>query len=172
MQFSLAIRSLWILRKGKTVEPDGDNTDTGSQAKKIHFSTSNDDDEPGFENWDLDISEIPLDSTLKFASKSLFRLLKALEKEIQNKLDVGQMFRPNSFTKILSSLVENELPQVGCCDHKEIFMTNIIMDFMCCRMKCLAKEKRLAITEEKRVKQKATRKKKKLNKYVLIYFSL
>ena len=61
-------------KKRKTVEPDGDSTDTGSQAKKIHFSTSNDDDEPGFENWDRDISEIPLDSIL-VAAPDLTRYL-------------------------------------------------------------------------------------------------
>ena len=41
-------------------------------------------------------------------------------------------------------------------------MTNVIMDFMCTRMKCIGKEKRLEITEEKRVKQKSDRKEKKL----------
>ena len=106
-------------------------------------------------------------------AKNLFWLLKVVEKEIQKKPDVGQLFRPNSFTEILSSLVENELPQVGCCDHKEIFMTNIIMDFMCCRMKCIAKEKRLATTEEKRVKQKVMHaRRRNLKNIYLIYFSL
>ena len=109
-----------------------------------------------------DLTKLKSKGLLKFASKSLFRLLKAVEKEIQEKIDVGQMFRPNSFIDILSSLVENELPQVGCSDHKEIFMTNVIMDFMCTRMKCIAKEKRLEITEEKRVKQRSDRKERKL----------
>ncbi|KZS03182.1 Uncharacterized protein APZ42_034157, partial [Daphnia magna] len=80
----------------------------------------------------------------------------------KNLLYIGQIFRPNSFTDIITSLVEHKLPQIGCQDHMQVFMTNIIMDFMSTRMKCIAKEKRLKITEDKRVKEKSTRKEKKI----------
>ncbi|EFX76907.1 hypothetical protein DAPPUDRAFT_106662 [Daphnia pulex] len=109
-----------------------------------------------------DLTELKSNGYLKFTTLHLFKLLKAVEKEIQRKLDIGQMFRPNSFTDILSSLVADKLPQVGCEEHRIVFMTNIIIDFMCTRMKCIAKEKRLQITEEKRVKEKSARKEKKL----------
>ncbi|KZS04922.1 Uncharacterized protein APZ42_032036 [Daphnia magna] len=61
------------------------------------------------------------------------------------------MFRPNSLTEIPTSLVADKLPQVGCEEHRIVFMTNIIIDFMCTRMKCIAKEKRLQITENKKL---------------------
>ena len=94
-------------------------------------------------------------------AKNLFWFLKVVEKEIQKKPDVGQLFRPNSFTEILSSLVENELPQVGRCDRKVIFMTNIIHYYWIitittlwtsCAVGLSVKQRR---KDEKRVKQKA-----------------
>ncbi|KZS19710.1 Uncharacterized protein APZ42_013770 [Daphnia magna] len=109
-----------------------------------------------------DLTELKSKGYLKFASLNLFMLLKVVEKEIQKKIYIGQIFRPNSFTDIITSLVEHQLPQISCQDHMQVFMTNIIMDFMYTRMKCIAKEKRLKITEDKRVKEKSTRKEKKL----------
>ncbi|KAK4037940.1 hypothetical protein OUZ56_029963 [Daphnia magna] len=35
------------------------------------------------------------------------------------------MFHPNSFTEILTSLEAAKLPQVGCEEHRIVFMTNI-----------------------------------------------
>ncbi|KAK4028030.1 hypothetical protein OUZ56_017193 [Daphnia magna] len=99
-----------------------------------------------------DLTELKSKGYLKFASLNLFMLLKVVEKEIQKKIDID----------IITSLVEHQLPQISCQDHMQVFMTNIIMDFMCTRMKCIAKEKRLKITEDKRVKEKSTRKEKKL----------
>ncbi|KAI9556096.1 hypothetical protein GHT06_018668 [Daphnia sinensis] len=57
-----------------------------------------------------DLTELKSKGYLKFASLPLFKLLKVVEKEIQRKLDVGQMFRPNSFTVVLTSVVANKLP--------------------------------------------------------------
>ena len=110
-------------RKKKTIEPDGDNTDTGSPGKGPAPAK--------------DLTELQSKGFIKFISKTCSGSWKSWRKKSKRSFDVGQMFRSNSFTEILSSLVENKLPQVGCCDRKEIFITNIIMDFMCCRMKCI-----------------------------------
>lgn len=72
------------------------------------------------------------------------------------------MFRPNSFTEIPTSLVADKLPQVGCEEHRIVFMTNIIIDFMCTRMKCIAKEKKTPNNRKQEGERKVNVESKKL----------
>lgn len=86
---------------------------------------------------------------LRFVSTALFSLLQKVEKEIQLVLaKPGAIFGPSSFQMILHSLCDTTLPQVGCEKHHMDLMTGLIQDFMTIRVKYIAKQKKIEISQQ------------------------
>lgn len=84
---------------------------------------------------------------LKWASVELFTLLTIREKTIINFVNEGLIFVRDAFEAILKELVYENLPPVGCHDHRVEFITDIIFKFMLLRFKCIAKRKSIEKTE-------------------------
>jgi hypothetical protein len=75
---------------------------------------------------------------LQMSSYKLFQLLASIETDILDYCSNGDIMKNDSFLDILYSLCLEELPQVGCDDHRQEVMVNLIYDFMVTRLKCVA----------------------------------
>lgn len=121
------------------------SVDTGLEALPKDFSAK-------------DLTVLKNRGNLRFASSNLYNLLAKVEKHILAKIAAGEIFERSSFTDILTSLCDEKLPQVGCNQHKQVFMSTLIIDYMCSRMKCIANRTRLEVAEDKRSRAKTLRK--------------
>ena len=107
-------------------------------------------DENLFNMWKTAIprSDRPLDN--KITSYKLFQLLASIESVILDYCSTGDIMKNDSFLDILYSLCLEELPQVGCDDHRQEVMVNLIYDFMVTRFKCVARNSKRESLEKKR----------------------
>lgn len=105
-----------------------------------------------------DLTVLKNRGNLRFASTNMYRLLLKVENLILAKINAGEIFSSCAFTDIITALCDEKLPQVGCNQHKEAFMTTLIVDYMCSRMKCIAKQANVEVIEVKRSKAKTLRK--------------
>ena len=77
---------------------------------------------------------------LRFPSSSMYTLLSKVEELITDFRIEGDIFDPNSFIDILYTLCVNKLPKVGCDQHFQSVVTNLIYDYLLLRYRFIAKE--------------------------------
>ena len=96
------------------------------------------------------------------SSYKLFQLLARIETVILDYCSTGDIMKNDSFLDILYSLCLEELPQVGCDDHRQEVMVNLIYDFMVTRFKCVARNSKRESLEKKRAASHSKKKQSKL----------
>ena len=99
---------------------------------------------------------------LKFVSTEMFHLISKVEFMFCDFCETGDVWKDGAFADLLYTICVDTLPKIGCSDHYLEFKSNIIYDYLICRFKCLAKEKRIELCEAKRTRTHKNRKFSKL----------
>ncbi len=94
----------------------------------------------------------------------MFKLICAAEEAFLSLAQQNRIFLRDAFEAVLLILSLKKLPLVGCVLHVKEMMPTVIFQYLILRFRCFAKQKMIAVVEQKKTESHARMKKKKLNK--------
>jgi len=100
---------------------------------------------------------------LKLASNNFFRLISIVEASLATFSLTDNILETNSFQYVLNSVIENDLPKVGCSVHSTSFVCNAIYDYLLLRFKAIARRKTEERVQELAARRHANRKLSKVS---------
>ncbi len=100
---------------------------------------------------------------LKLASNNFFRLISIVEASLATFSQTDNILETNSFQYVLNSVIENDLPKVGCSVHWTSFVCNAIYDYLLLRFKAIARRKTEERVQELAARRHANRKLSKVS---------